>query len=66
VKDIAVCIGCGRRDTSHPSKLCGKCMMHTANENEVDEHDMGRRIPLGDPQRDNGQYRCLPGPREDE
>lgn len=62
-----VCIGCGKRDTSHPSMLCGKCMMPSSNENATDDWERSHREPIDMKQSEHHtHYRCLPGPREDD
>lgn len=62
-----VCIGCGRRDTSHPSKLCGKCLMPPANENAQDDRERSYREQIDANQKEAPtHWRCLPGPKEDD
>jgi hypothetical protein len=69
-----VCIGCGRRDTKHRSRICGKCALtHTRNENKQSERDRvgldGQPIFVTHFDPDEGKpvskcrgYRNLPGP----
>lgn len=73
-----VCIGCGRKDTWHPSKLCVLCgCQHTKNTNEQSARDrigldgepiVSRRIDpdTGKESTRTSGYRNLPGPPPDE
>jgi len=33
LKNLTVCMGCGRKDTAHPSGICGDCTGSHHNEN---------------------------------
>jgi len=44
----SVCIGCGRRDTRHPSKVCRKCNEKRGCEDRFDDDNKNDEVDADD------------------